>query len=163
MIRSHKIFILAIESLRATNSLIHSVGGICLLILTALTDVNVLYRYFGKPIEWCLEVSLILFLMSIFLCWGFTTRSEAHVQAIFILRRLPIRIQAILKNIYTVLSLCIFLLMIVGGVIFTLRSIQWHEVTDILSIPLFPFKMLISIGAFFVVFELFIKLFKKEA
>ncbi len=153
----------AIKIISATNSLMHALGALCLLILAILTVVNTIFRYAGMPISWWFEVSLLLFLMSIFLCWGFTTRMGEHVQAVFLLRRFPIQIQAILRIIYSLLSIGLFLLIVWGGVSFALRSFKLHEGTDILNVPLYPFKLLIPLGALFVIFELLIHLKRRRS
>lgn len=163
MIHVRRIIESAIKIISATNYLMHALGALCLLILAGLTVVNTIFRYGGMPISWWFEVSLLLFLMSIFLCWGFTTRMGEHVQAVFILRRFPIRMQAILRMIYSMLSIGLFLLIVLGGVSFALRSFRLHEVTDMLSVPLYPFKLLIPLGALFVVFELLVYLIRRKS
>jgi TRAP-type C4-dicarboxylate transport system permease small subunit len=153
----------SIEGISTANSWLHTVGAMSLLVLAGLVVVNVILRYaFRMPLSWIFEVSLLFFMLSIFLCWGFTTYLREHVQVTFVLDRLPTRIQTILKTIYSILGIFVFIMIVWGGVLFTLRSLGLGEVTDFLHIPFYPFKALISLGALFVLFVLLVQLARRD-
>jgi TRAP-type C4-dicarboxylate transport system permease small subunit len=144
------------------DSVIHMFGAFSILILVVLNVINIMLRYLvNKPIIWCLEVSILLFFLSVFLCWGYTTQGDRHVSIEFLVTKLPNRIQIVLKRLLLGLSIAIFIVIISAGVLFGVYAFRDHEVTDILAIPIYPFKFLMALGALFVFLELVIKSAKR--
>ena len=96
---------------------------------------------------------------------AYTHQKKGHVRVSMVVSRLPERWQLILGIFTTSLSLFVMALMAWQGWVLGIRE---KAVTDMLRIPQWPFRLLVSVAGLFLFLELLIdlvqvgqKLFKK--
>ena len=86
---------------------------------------------------------------------AYTQQKKGHVRVSMVLSRLPERLQLILEASTTILSLFVIAIMTWQGWALAVRE---TAVTDMLRIPQWPFRLLVSVAGFFLFLELLIDL-----
>jgi TRAP-type C4-dicarboxylate transport system permease small subunit len=134
-----------------------SVVGMSLLIpLMLLTTGDVVGRsFFRKPIPGSFELSEFILAVFILLGAAYTQQVKGHVGVDFVTSRLPLRARGICEILTTLLSLFIIAIVIWIGF---LEGIKEKTVSDMLRIPQYPFRLLVSAGGFLLWLELLIDL-----
>jgi len=134
------------------------VVGMCLLVpLMLLTTSDVVGRkFFSKTIPGSFELSEYILAIFILLGAAYTQQVKGHVGVDFITSRLSPRLRAVCQIITIFLSLFIITILIWQGWI---EGIRERTVSDMLRIPQYPFRLLVSIGGFLLWLELLIDLF----
>jgi len=133
-----------------------SVVGMSLLIpLMLLTTGDVIGRKFFKPIPGTFELSEYILATFILLGAAYTQQVKGHVGVDFVTSRFSLRNRAVCEIITTVLSLFIIAIVIWQGF---LEGFREKIVSDMLRIPQYPFRLLVSIGGFLLLLELLIDL-----
>jgi TRAP-type C4-dicarboxylate transport system permease small subunit len=134
-----------------------SVVGMALLIpLMLLTTGDVVGRsFFRKPIPGSFELSEFILAVFILLGAAYTQQVKGHVGVDFVTSRLSIRARGICEIITTLLSLFIIAIVIWIGF---LEGIKEKTVSDMLRIPQYPFRLLVSVGGSLLWLELLIDL-----
>jgi len=132
-------------------------AGMSLLIpMMLLTAGDVIGRgFFRKPIPGTFELSEYVLAVFILLGAAYTQQVKGHVGVDFLTSRLPARARKICEILTTVLSL-----FIIGVVVWMgwSEGIRERAVSDMLRIPQFPFRLLVSVGGFLLWLELWIDL-----
>ena len=122
-------------------------GALAIMVLLIL--VNVIGRYvFKKPFMGTVEIVQILLIITVFFSVAHTSVRDAHITFDEVVTRFTKRAQSVLMGIVSFVSAAYFLLM--GWRDFVLSEKYFHPVvsgTDVLHIPIFPFIMIIAIGA----------------
>ncbi len=134
-----------------------SVVGMTLLIpLMLLTTGDVIGRsFFRKPIPGSFELSEFALAVFILLGAAYTQQVKGHVGVDFVTSRLSPRTRTICEIVTTSLSLFIIAIVIWIGF---LEGIKEKTVSDMLRIPQYPFRLLVSVGGFLLWLELLIDL-----
>ena len=134
-----------------------SVVGMTLLIpLMLLTTGDIIGRKFlSKTIPGTFELSEYILAVFILLGAAYTQQVKGHVGVDFVTSRLSPRIRAFCEIITTLLSLFIIGIVIWMGFF---EGIREKTVSDMLRIPQYPFRLLVSVGGFLLWLELFIDL-----
>jgi TRAP-type mannitol/chloroaromatic compound transport system permease small subunit len=120
-----------------------------ILLINAAVVLAVVARYvFNSPLVWVHEVSIFAFGTHFVLTGGYVLLHEGHVRMDVIYRLLRPRVKAIVDLITApIFFLFVFVLLWQGGAM-TLHSWKIHEVNTTYWAPvLWPFKMLVPIGA----------------
>ena len=132
-------------------------GGMFLLVpMMLLTSVDVVSRAFwSKPIPGSVELSSYMLAIFILLGVAYTHQVKGHVNVEMLLTRLPARVRVVFEIITTCLSLFIvFIIAWQGWVV----GIEEKTVSDMLRIPQWPFRLLVSVAAALLWLELAIDL-----
>lgn len=134
-----------------------SVAGMALLIpLMLLTTGDVIGRsFFRKPIPGSFELSEYILATFILLGAAYTQQVKGHVGVDFVTSKLSPRRRALCEVITTLLSLFIIAIVIWKGF---LEGIREKTVSDMLRIPQYPFRLLVSAGGLLLWLELLIDL-----
>ncbi len=133
-----------------------AVGMFLVIPLMALTAADVISRsLFNKPIPGVLEMSEYLLSVIILLGAAYTQQMKGHVWVDFLTSRFPARLQHFCQVITYLASLFIVSVLVVMG--FS-DSMEEKTVSDMLRIPQWPFKMLVSVGGFLLWLELLLDL-----
>ncbi|HSB05159.1 MAG TPA: TRAP transporter small permease, partial [Thermodesulfobacteriota bacterium] len=134
-----------------------SVAGMTLLIpLMLLTTGDVLGRKFlSKTIPGTFEISEYILVVFILLGAAYTQQVKGHVGVDFVTSRLSPHARALCDIVTTLLSLFIIAVVIWQGF---LEGIREKTVSDMLRIPQYPFRLLVSVGGFLLWLELLIDL-----
>lgn len=130
------------------SSVLGAVGASVLVVLMFTTGVDVVGRYvFHRPFIGAYEVSELAMASVILLGWAYTQTQKGHVAIDLLYKRLPRGIQVVLDFLIPLLGLVLFVFVAWQSVNFVIDSIGWNEATEMLDIPVWIFKLLISIGA----------------
>jgi TRAP-type C4-dicarboxylate transport system permease small subunit len=134
-----------------------SVAGMSLLIpLMLLTTGDVIGRsFFRKPIPGSFELSEYILATFILLGAAYTQQVKGHVGVDFVTSKLSPRTRTLCEIVTTLLSLFIIAIVIWQGF---LEGIREKTVSDMLRIPQYPFRLLVSVGGFLLWLELLIDL-----
>jgi TRAP-type C4-dicarboxylate transport system permease small subunit len=94
-------------------------------------------------------------MLSIFILLGvaYTHQVKGHVKVTMLTSRLPRSLAVIMDMITTLLSIFIMLVLCWQGWV---KGIEERTVSDMLRIPQLPFRLLVSLAAFFLTLELLI-------
>ena len=138
------------------NLYVSSVGMTLLIPLMLLTTGDILGRKFlSKTIPGTFEISEYILAVFILLGAAYTQQVKGHVGVDFVTSRLSPRVRTLCEILTTLLSLFIIAIVIWQGF---LEGIREKTVSDMLRIPQYPFRLLVSIGGFLLWLELLIDL-----
>ena len=134
------------STVRPISAVIQGLGAGVLTVMMLLTASDVTLRQFKFPIMGTIDITA--FLMAILVSFGlaYCTIRKGHVKVDLIVERLPIRVQAIIDTITTLLSLGLCTLItwqsFVNMVsVYTSGATSWP-----LNIIVFPFAGLVAFG-----------------
>ena len=132
-------------------------GGMFLLIpMMLLTTGDVVSRsVFGLPIPGTVELSSYILAVFILLGLAYTHQVKGHVRVSFLISRIPEKAGLAVDMCTTLLSLFIIAVLAWQGWVL---GIDEKTVSDMLRIPQWPFRLLVSVAAFFLCLELLIDL-----
>jgi len=120
-----------------------------------LTTCDVMARYFfSMPVPGAKELSEFMLAAFGMLGMAYTHHSGGNVRVTFLTHALPPRWRAMADTIANLLSLVIVLLITWQAWIMGAEDFHTGAVSDSLGIPIYPFKFLLSEGAFFLCLEI---------
>ena len=132
------------------------VGMFFLIPMMLLTSGEVVGRaIWSRPIPGSMELSSYLLAIFILLGVAYTHQVKGHVRVTMLVSRLPERIAQILEIITTLMSLFIIAVMTWQGWVVGMEE---RTVSDMLRIPQFPFRLLVSVAGLFLCLELLLDL-----
>ncbi|MBI2832028.1 MAG: TRAP transporter small permease [Chloroflexi bacterium] len=135
------------------------VGVSFLVAMMVLVTVDVASRYlFNAPILGAMELSQFMMVILVFFGLAYTAAEKGHIMTEMVVSRLSPRMKAIVNSFVALLGAALFGIMTWQG---TLDSMEWFKmrgISDILRIPIFPFRLLVPLGALFLSIELLIQL-----
>ncbi|HNQ46517.1 MAG TPA: TRAP transporter small permease [Syntrophorhabdus sp.] len=138
-----------------------AVGMFLAIPLMLITTSDVISRgFFNKPIPGTLELSEYMLSIIILLGAAYTQQVKGHVGVDFLTKRFSKRTQSILEVFTTLASMLIIAIMIWQGYV---EGIHEKTVSDMLRVPQWPFRLLVAVGGFMLLLELFIDLFSAVA
>jgi TRAP-type C4-dicarboxylate transport system permease small subunit len=122
-----------------------------------LTASDVIGRVvWSRPIPGAVELSSYMLAVFILMGVAYTHQVKGHVRVGMLVSRLPERLGLILDVFTILLSLFIISILAWQGWVV---GIEERTVSDMLRIPQLPFRLLVSVAAFFLCLELLIDLF----
>jgi TRAP-type C4-dicarboxylate transport system permease small subunit len=136
-----------------------NIGMFLIVALTFFGTADVVGRYiFNNPISGALEIQLVMMGLTIFLGWAYTLRMKQHIALDIFFGRYPLRAQAIMSFFALFISLVFFGLIAWRAGI--LATMDWESGRIIRSIfiPVYPFKYVVTLGAFFLCLECIIQM-----
>lgn len=144
--------------IRRINYYVCAVGMFLLIPLMLLTTADVVGRkFFTKTIPGAFEISQYLLAVFILLGLAYTQQVKGHVGVDFLISRFSRRGRALCDLFTTLLSLFIIAILVWEGWV---EGIKERTVSDMLRIPQYPFRLLVSIGGFLLWLELLFDLFE---
>ena len=128
---------------------IHHIGGIILALLMFMTAADVFGRYFlNHSIKWAKEISEVMLILIVFFGAAYTAVQKEHVRVELLAARFSKKVQAVIESFAGLLSFVMVLMIAIQGITLTLVQKSRGNVTQLLEIPLWPFALLLSFGAF---------------
>jgi TRAP-type C4-dicarboxylate transport system permease small subunit len=122
--------------------------GTALVFITMfITTSDVIGRYFRMPLPGAMEISELALGVMVFLGWAYTQAEKGHIAIDILFKRLPQKVQNILDIIIPLFGLTLMGLIGWRAVGFAMDCKSSHESTVDLGIPVWPFKLIIFIGA----------------
>jgi TRAP-type C4-dicarboxylate transport system permease small subunit len=129
---------------------------ILLIPMMLLTSAEVVGRaVWSRPIPGSMELSSYMLAIFILLGIAYTHQVRGHVRVTMLISRLPAKWTIALDVITTLLSLFIIAVMTWQGWVV---GIEERTVSDMLRVPQFPFRLLVSLGGLLLFLELLLDL-----
>ncbi len=142
------------KGIQTVNRFIAGVGACFLISLMLITSTDVLSRdIFNHPIPGTIELSGYMLAAFILMGLAYAQQVKAHVGVSLIISRLPPRIRIIFNLITLLISFLIFSILAWQGLVV---GIEEQTVSDVLRIPQYPFRLLVTVAAFLVCLEFLI-------
>ncbi len=142
------------QAIQAMNRFIAAAGACFLIPLMLITSIDVLSRdVFNHSVPGTIELSGYLLAVFILLGLAYAQQVKAHVGVSLIVSRLSPRVRIIFNIITLLISLFIFSILAWQGLVVGLEE---RTVSDMLRVPQYPFRLLVSVAAFLVCLEFLI-------
>lgn len=142
--------------IQRTTVYLSYVGMVFLIPMMLITSGEVIGRaVWSRPIPGSMELSSYMLVTFILLGIAYTQQVKGHVRVTMLTDRLPERAALVLDVITTLLSLFIISVVAWQGWVV---GIEERTVSDMLRIPQFPFRLLVSVAGIFLCLELLIDL-----
>lgn len=149
------------RAIRRITYSVCAVGMFLAIPLMLITTGDVISRsFFNKPIPGTLELSEYMLSIIILLGAAYTQQVKGHVGVDFLTKRFSTRTQSVLEIFTTLASIFIVVIIVWQGYV---EGIHEKTVSDMLRVPQWPFRLLVAIGGFLLLLELFIDLFNAIA
>jgi TRAP-type mannitol/chloroaromatic compound transport system permease small subunit len=140
--------ILAIDQLSKTVG--HAFSW-CIVILTLGTCYEVFMRYlFNDPTSWAFDLSYLMYGAVFYMAGAYTLSRGGHVRADMFYRKWQPRTQAVVElTLYILFFFPGILALVIAGGAYGLESIRIQEssINSPAGVPIWPLKMMISVGA----------------
>ena len=132
------------------------VGMLFLIPMMLLTSGEVVGRaIWSRPIPGSMELSSYMLAIFVLLGIAYTHQVGGQVRVTMLVSRIPEKAALALQVLTTLLSLFIIGVMAWQGWI---KAMEENTVSDMLRVPQFPFRMLVSVAGFFLFLELLLDL-----
>lgn len=132
------------------------VGMFFLIPMMLITSGEVVGRaVWSRPIPGSMELSSYMLVIFILLGVAYTHQVKGHVRVSMLVSRLPEKITSSIDVLTILLSLFIIGIMAWQGWVVGMEE---RTVSDMLRVPQFPFRLLVSVAGFFLCLELLIDL-----
>ena len=125
--------------------------SICLAAMTLLIFCSALARFIGKPINWAMDISLLLFSWGSLLGADIGIRKNRIINVDFLTSRFPVKVQQALAIIWSIVIIALLVMLIVYGVPLSIDNAkrQFQNITlsysvVTLSLPVSAVFMIIS-------------------
>ena len=134
------------------------VGMFILIPMMLLTTGEVVGRaVWSRPIPGSMELSSYMLAIFVLLGIAYTHQVGGQVRVTMLVSRLPEKAALVLKVLTTLISLFIIGVMAWQGWVVAMEE---KTVSDMLRVPQFPFRLLVSVAGFFLFLELLLDLFE---
>jgi TRAP-type C4-dicarboxylate transport system permease small subunit len=136
------------------NTVLGAIGAGVLVVLMLITGVDVIGRYvFRRPLTGGYELTELALAAVVLLGWGYTQLVKSHVDIDLLYNRLPRPVRNGLDIFAPLLGLSLFILISWQAINFTKESIGWHEITEMIHLPVWIFKLFVFVGAVSISFQ----------
>jgi TRAP-type C4-dicarboxylate transport system permease small subunit len=112
-----------------------------------IMTADVAARFIQIALPGAVELVELSLAAMIFLGWSYTQQKGGHIAIDLVYRRLPKRLRQLLTLIHPVFGLILMAIICRQGYTFAMYSRSSGEITENLNLPLWPFKLLIVVGA----------------
>jgi len=144
------------KTIQRSTLYVNYIGMILLIPMMLLTSAEVVGRaVWSQPIPGSMELSRYMLAVFILLGIAYTHQVRGHVRVTMIISRLPKTLAAALDVLTSLLSLFIIAVMTWQGWVV---GIEERTVSDMLRVPQFPFRLLVSVGGLLLFLELLLEL-----
>jgi len=130
------------------NGVTHKVGLAILLLMMFLTVGDVVGRYFfNAPISGTFELTNFMLALVVFFSIGYTQLRRGHISIDVVVSRFSPRAQAVIDSITYLFSLGLFSLVTWQSAVYASRLFEGHNVSGVLSLPVYPFVITVAFGS----------------
>jgi len=130
------------------SEVMHKVGLAVLLLMVFLTVGDISGRYFlSRPITGTFELTNFMLALVVFFAIGYTQVRRGHISIDVVISRFSPRAQAVIDSITYLLSLGLFSLVTWQSAIHANRLFEGHNVSGVLSLPIYPFVIVVAVGS----------------
>lgn len=123
-------------------------SGLGIFVMGILILFEVIARYlFHSPTIWSQEISIYLFIWSMFAGAAYTLQKGKHVHIDLLINKLPKHIQSLLRLITSVVALCFTIIVCKQGYRIVASSIKYHKLSPTpLHLPMVIPKFALLLG-----------------
>ncbi|WP_240376819.1 TRAP transporter small permease [Bacillus piscicola] len=135
--------------LNVLSLVLHHISNAVLCFVTFLITFDVIGRYFfHRPITGSFELTELGSAILVFFTFAITHKYKEHIAVGFLVDKLPERVHHVVEGLIELL-ICV-VIFVMGWQIFqdALRAMGRNLTTTDLGLPVYPFIMIASIGAF---------------
>lgn len=144
--------------------IVHKVGLAILLLMMFLTVGDVVGRHFFKsPISGTYELTNFMLALVVFFAIAYTQVRKGHISIDVIVSRFSPRAQAIIDSITYFFSLGLFSLVTWQSAVHAIRLFEGHNVSGVLSWPVYPFVIAVAVGSLLFCLVLLVNLLRSLA
>ena len=119
---------------------------LCLMML--LTTIDVLGRYlFDKPVQGTFELTEIMLVTIVFCSLAFCQFSKGHISVDIVVKHFSQKIQKIIQTLNYFVTIMVLVLIAWMSFQNGMMVRESKQVTMILGIPIYPFVLVVSLGA----------------
>ena len=131
-------------------------------VLAVIVCYEIVARYiFSRPTLWCHELSAMLFGTFAVIGGAYTLKSGGHVSMDLVLLNLPVRARALVEILASSIAFAFLGVLLWKGGQSALNSVKTLEHASTLwAPPIWPFKLMLPLGAFLFLLQLFAKLIR---
>jgi tripartite ATP-independent transporter DctM subunit len=130
------------------STVVHYIGGVILAAMMLITAFDVIGRFvFNHPIKGAMELSEIMLVLIVFFGVAYTALQKEHVRVELLLMFLKPKIRLLFNVFSDLISIALILGIAYEGLVQTVIQHQRFLTTTLLKIPLWPFALMLSIGA----------------
>lgn len=130
------------------NGVVHKVGLAVLFLMMILTVGDVVGRYFfNNPISGTFELTTLMLALVVFFSIGYTQLRRGHISIDVLVSLFPSRVQAVIDSVTCLFSLVLFSLVAWQSAVYAGRLFEGHNVSGVLSLPLYPFVIMVAFGS----------------
>ena len=141
--------------IRHVNFYFSAFGVLVLLAMMFLTTSDVIGRFFfNKPITGAYEVTQYMLAVVVLSGIAYTQQVKANVRVTILFSRMPGFAQLVIQSVFTLLALVFFALLFYPAVEEGLHSLRAGGFSDMLHIPVYPFKLFVCVGVALISLEL---------
>jgi len=134
--------------IRSLSMILSYAAAGVLLCMMLLTTVDVGGRYlFKTPITGVFELTEFMMVCVVFLALAFTQSRKGHIEVDLIVRRFPKTVQRAVSVVNNLFTFLILTLIAWKSFERALEVLRLEEVSGTLSIPVYPFVFVVSLGA----------------
>ena len=136
------------------------ISGFLIIVMMFTIIIDVLGRYFlNRPLVGGVEFNRTLLVVIVFFGLAFTQLNAGHIRIDLLLIRVPRKVRLILDIFALLLALIIYSIITYSTIPVTIRSIIIGEYeTGLISFPMWPARLLMSIGMLMFTLQVFIDL-----
>ncbi len=152
-------FIKKAEKVITKVNMVTSGTGLILLGLVGIVLVaGVVIRFFGHAFSGSYDLVQILIVVAVSFAFVECELKNRHAKAEVVVDRLRPRMRAWFESLTTLCSLFYWVVLVYSGCLLALRKFADHEETDMLKVPIAPFRGAWLFGLFLMCVVLLIKL-----
>jgi TRAP-type C4-dicarboxylate transport system permease small subunit len=125
-----------------------TISGVALVIMMAVTLVDVLMRSLGQPIVGSVELISFFGALAIGFAIPYTSWTKGHILVDFVLEKLSSRSRMIIMSTTRMIGVALFLLAGYNFVLFGLDMIKSNQVSGAFKLPLYPIAFGLAVSCF---------------
>jgi TRAP-type transport system small permease protein len=135
--------------LEKINSFVVPIGLMAMLSMVLAVTINVIGRaFFGAPLYGSVEIVEFTAVLLVTCVAGYTQIKKENIIIGIVIDRFSPRLRASFDFVTSILSLLIIGVLIWTGVIYTLETLSYGEITHVFRISTVPFRAAWAVGLF---------------
>ena len=142
------------------NRLINIVSGAALVAMTLVIMLNIILRFFNRPLEGTIDIICFLTVIVVGFSLGHTQIKRGHVAIDILVSKFPARSQNIIEIISFSIGMLLFAIATWQLVLYGLHVWKIGSLSETLRIIYFPFIYCLAFGCGYLSFILFIELYR---
>jgi C4-dicarboxylate transporter DctQ subunit len=153
-----RVLVLSEKALSKVENWLNLIGVTIIMASMVITVIQIVARYFfNRPIRGETDIVEILMAGILFLGLAYTLRVGGHVGVDIFVNYFKGRTFHIVRLITIVFSLFLFISVTVSAWNFTIKSMNVGDVTPEIMFPIWPAKLVMTIGAFMITLRFFVQ------